>query len=69
MLPSRFATNVGHRTVVCKTLDKVLGGDAVKPESRELPICCALKHRQLMFYVGTVLTHSTARFLITIVTV
>ena len=28
MLPSRFATNVGHRNAVCKALDKVLGGEA-----------------------------------------
>lgn len=36
ILPSRFATNVGHRNAVCKALDKVLGGEAVKRASREL---------------------------------
>ena len=36
MLPSRFATIVGHRTAVCKDLEKVLGGEAVTRASREL---------------------------------
>ena len=34
MLPSRFAMNVGHRTVVCKALDRMLGEDIVEPSPR-----------------------------------
>lgn len=35
MLPNKFATNVGHRTVVCRALDNLLGGEAVNPAFKE----------------------------------
>lgn len=42
MFPNRFATNAGHSTVVCTTLDKVLGRDALSICNRFVQETCQL---------------------------
>lgn len=42
MFPNRLATNAGHSTVVCTTLDKVLGRDALSICNRFVQETCQL---------------------------
>ena len=40
MFPNKFATNVGHKKIVCKVLESVLGGDVEKLALKKLPMSC-----------------------------